>query len=228
MSAAGYGATLQVPRRPDPRARAQSIAAPLLFGGICLAAMVLVYLLASRVPAVRARDASVLYHLTQLDTSGVEGFGEFVLHLLEPAVFVLWSAAILALALARGRPRLAVAAIGVMTLAPLTSEILKPLLAHPHVGYGGVRIGAPSWPSGHSTAALGLAIAFLIVSPPRLRPYVALAGALFAACVGVLLLILAWHMPSDVVGGYLVASVWGAIALAGLRLAGRRSPAPGG
>jgi membrane-associated phospholipid phosphatase len=35
---------------------------------------------------------------------------------------------------------------------------------------------------------------------------------------------LAWHMPSDVLGGYLVASLWMALAVAALRGADRRWP----
>ncbi len=34
--------------------------------------------------------------------------------------------------------------------------------------------------------------------------------------VGVALLILAWHMPSDVLGGYLLGALWIALAVAGL------------
>ena len=40
-------------------------------------------------------------------------------------------------------------------------------------------------------------------------------GALFAAAVGFSLLMLAWHLPSDVLGGYLVATLWAALAVAG-------------
>jgi membrane-associated phospholipid phosphatase len=49
-------------------------------------------------------------------------------------------------------------------------------------------------------------------------------GAVFALMVGCALLILAWHMPSDVLGGYLTAALWMALAVAGLRAAERRWP----
>jgi membrane-associated phospholipid phosphatase len=52
---------------------------------------------------------------------------------------------------------------------------------------------------------------------------VAVLGALFAAGVGFSLLLLAWHLPSDVVGGYLVGTLWIALAVAGLRAAEARS-----
>ena len=115
-----------------------------------------------------------------------------------------------------------------MGLAPLTAETLKPLLAHPHLQVGAVHVGAASWPSGHSTAALALVLCAVLVAPARLRPLVAAAGAVFAVAVGGFLLILAWHMPSDVLGGYLVATLWTALAVAALRSSGAplAEPAP--
>ena len=122
-------------------------------------------------------------------------------------------------------PAWRVAVAAVMALAPLTAEMLKPLLAHPHDIVGGVHIGPASWPSGHSTAALTLALCAVLVAPSRVRPLVAAIGGAFAVAVGLVLLILAWHMPSDVLGGYLVATLWMALAVAALRGAERRWPA---
>jgi membrane-associated phospholipid phosphatase len=146
------------------------------------------------------------------------------LHLVDPGQFILWGVALVAVAIARERPRVAVAVAAVMGLAPLTSETLKPLLAHPHIEVGLISIAPASWPSGHSTAALALALSATLVAPRHLRPLVASIGALFTVAVGCSLLILAWHMPSDVIGGYLVAAFWTALAVAALRAADRRWP----
>lgn len=108
-------------------------------------------------------------------------------------------------------------------MAPLTAETLKPLLAHTHALPGGYWVTAASWPSGHATAATALAMCAVLVAPRRLRPTVAALGALFAAAVGFSLLVLAWHLPSDVLGGYLVGALWTALAVAGLRAAKARS-----
>jgi membrane-associated phospholipid phosphatase len=80
-------------------------------------------------------------------------------------------------------------------------------------------ITAASWPSGHATAATALVLCAVLVAPRRLRPLLAALGVTFAAAVGVSLLILAWHLPSDVLGGYLLGALWMALALAGLRAA---------
>ena len=130
----------------------------------------------------------------------------------------------MAVAIARERPRVALAVIALMALAPFTAETLKPLLAHPHDPIGAVSIGAASWPSGHSTAALALVLSAMLVAPPRLRPLVASLGAAFALVVGCSLLILAWHMPSDVHRRLPRRRAVGGAAVAALRAADRRWP----
>src|SRR5580693_3684106 len=80
-------------------------------------------------------------------------------------------------------------------------------------------------------ALWGLALVWcaLLVTPPAHRRLVAMLGGVFALAVGVALLVLAWHMPSDVVGGYLLATFWAALAFAALRSSERdgnaRAPA---
>ena len=60
--------------------------------------------------------------------------------------------------------------------------------------------------------------------PARVRPVVAVLGGLGVLAIGCSLLILEQHMLSDVVGGYLIAVLWMALALAALRTAERRRP----
>ena len=186
--------------------------------------LALVWVIAELVPAVHVRDAFALEDFTRLSRPRVDAVGEVLIHLLSPVLFIIWGLVLVLVALARERPRLAVAVALIMGLAPLTAETLKPLLAHSHAQVGAVFIGPASWPSGHSTAALTLVLCAVLVAPARLRPLVASIGALFAVAVGCALLILAWHMPSDVIGGYLVASLWAALAVAALRASERRWP----
>jgi membrane-associated phospholipid phosphatase len=221
MSGSAYTTAALRTRGPAERSNA---AGPLGLAGLCLLALALIWAVAQLVPAAHLRDALALRDFTLLSRPHVDAAANFLLALLEPTLFVLWGAALVALALARRRPRVALAVVAVLGLAPLTSETLKPLLAHPHVQLDAVHIGPASWPSGHSTAALALVLCAVLVAPARLRPMVAAAGAAFALAVGVSLLILAWHMPSDVLGGYLVATLWAALAVAALRAGERRWP----
>jgi membrane-associated phospholipid phosphatase len=205
-------------RRPPGPLPALGVAA------LCMLSLGLVWVVAELVPSAHYRDAVLLHHFILLGTPRLDSVGEPLLHALSPLPFIIWGIALMAIAFARGRARVALAVAAIMGLAPLTTETLKPLMAHPHVGLYGVQIGPASWPSGHSTAALTLAFAVLFVTPARLRALVAGIGALYAAAVGCFLLILAWHMPSDVIGGYLVATLWAALALAALRAAELRWP----
>jgi membrane-associated phospholipid phosphatase len=207
--------------------RERSSAGPLnalIVAGLCVVALALVWAVAELIPAVRLKDAVALYEFTTLDRPRVDSLAGFLLHLLDPALFILWGVALVALAMAGNRTRVAVAVAALLALAPLSAELLKPLLAHPHDSVGNVTIGPASWPSGHSTAATILALCAVLIAPSRLRPVVAALGALFVVAIGVSLLILAWHMPSDVLGGVLLGSLWMALALAALRASERVRP----
>ncbi|HEX3692770.1 MAG TPA: phosphatase PAP2 family protein [Solirubrobacteraceae bacterium] len=183
----------------------------------CLIGLVLTWVLAELVPITHFKDAVALYDLTRLNRPAVELPGNLLLDLLYPPFFAAWSVLLVLLALHSRRRALALAIAVILPLAPLSAELLKPLLAHAHDQVGTAKfIGAASWPSGHATAATVLAWCAVLVASPARRRLVALLGAAFALIVGVALLVLAWHMPSDVVGGYLLATLWVAGAVAAL------------
>jgi membrane-associated phospholipid phosphatase len=186
-------------------------------------ALTLTWVVAALVPATHVKDAVALYDFTLLGRPRVDDLANALLHLLDPLLYTLWGVLLVAVALGRRQPRAAFAVALVLGLAPLTAETLKPLLAHPHARIGGSEITAASWPSGHATAAAALALCAVLVAPQRLRPTVAMLGAMFAAGVGFSLLLLAWHLPSDVAGGYLLGTLWTALAVAGLRATEARS-----
>jgi membrane-associated phospholipid phosphatase len=200
-----------------------SAAGALCVAGLCVLALALTWAVAALVPATHVKDAVALYDFTLLGGPRVDDLANALLHLLDPALYILWGALLIAVALWRRRPEVALAVGLVLGLAPLTAETLKPLLAHPHALVGGSWVAAASWPSGHATAATALALCAVLVAPQGLRPTIAVLGAIFAASVGFSLLLLAWHLPSDVVGGYLVGTLWMALAVAGLRTAEARS-----
>lgn len=197
--------------------------APLCAAGLCVGALALTWVVAALVPATHVKDAVALYDFTLIGGARLDDLMNGVLHLLNPALYSLWGVLLVSVALLRHRPKVALAVALVLSLAPLSAETLKPLLAHPHARVGVSEITAASWPSGHATAATALVLCAILVAPRRLRPLVATLGAMFAAAVGVSLLILAWHLPSDVLGGYLLGALWMALALAGLRVADARS-----
>jgi membrane-associated phospholipid phosphatase len=124
------------------------------------------------------------------------------------------------LGVACARRREVIAAIVVVAGANLTTQLLKTTLEHArHKAFEhGIELPWPnSFPSGHTTAAASIAVALLLVTPAVHRRAAALAGGILVATVGVCVIVLKWHYPSDVLGGLLVVGAWGFAALAWLR-----------
>ena len=206
--------------------RATQLARPLGVAALCLLGLVAVWLVAELVPAARVRDAALLRHFTDLGGPHVDPLARHLIRLLDPLLMTCWGLALVMLAIARRRGREALAVAIVFVAAPLCADFLKPLLAHSHDSAGVIQIGDASWPSGHATAAMTLVLCAALVAPRSMRPLVAIFGGIFALAVGCALLIRAWHMPSDVLGGYLLAGLWMAVAVACLRASERRWPRP--
>jgi membrane-associated phospholipid phosphatase len=196
----------------------------------CLGGLVVTWGLTFGSGRVRWLDAAALQGFVGLDRPATRGPAEVVAALGDPLPYVLLGAALVALALARGRPRVALAVPVVLAGSAVTTEILKPLLADQRVCHcvADARVAVASWPSGHAAAAMALALCAVLVAPPRWRPTMAVCGAGVAVAVSYALLTLGWHYPSDVLGGYLVSALWMTGAVAALWAAGERWPARSG
>src|SRR3954451_13978924 len=193
----------------------------------CLAGLVATGAVALLSPGAQYGDSATLDGFTSFNHGRAAEIATSIAHLCDPARYALLGAVLVAVALLRGRRPLAFAVPVVLIGSAVTTQVLKPLLATPRgAEWLDSNIGAASWPSGHATAALALALCAVLVAPPRLRPAVAVLGAAFAAAVAYAILVLAWHFPSDVLGGYLVASTWTLLAVAVLLAAERPDPAP--
>jgi hypothetical protein len=132
---------------------------------------------------------------------------------------VLVACALVGIAVVRKRYRVAVAVPVIIIGSNVTTQLLKPALAHHRFAewLGPGQINPASWPSGHSTAAMAVALCAVLVAPSRLRPAVAALGAVFAVAIAYSLITLGWHWPADVLGGFLVAATWTLVAAAGVR-----------
>jgi membrane-associated phospholipid phosphatase len=223
MSARAYTAGALPRGSSTSRSPRGGVALPLLVAGLCVAAMALVWAVSTHVEAFRVHDAELLRRFALGGGKLTNEVARVMLHLLNPVQFTIWAVAIVLFALARGSRRMAFAVAVVMALAPLSADLLKPLLAEPHVGFGRT-IGPSSWPSGHATAATALALSAVLVTPARWRALAVPLAAAFMLGIGTALLIRVWHMPSDVLGGYLLGALWISLAVAGLRASERRWP----
>jgi membrane-associated phospholipid phosphatase len=194
-------------------------------GGVGL--LVLTWLLAFRVAVFRNADQSIYVGFFQLHSRArIDAIANRVA-LPATAPFVVFAGAIVAVALLRKRVRAAIAIVAVLLGANVTTQLLKPLLAQPRASslLQGLKPVQPgSWPSGHATAAMSLALCCVIAAPARWRPIVAALGALFAVAVSYSFLTLGWHYPSDVFGGFLVAASWTLLGVAAVLTLDARRP----
>jgi membrane-associated phospholipid phosphatase len=199
---------------------------PLQLAAACWAAFGLLLVAAYWLPFGKWADGWAVNGFLNLQRPWLDGIATFVAKLVDPGPFALWTVGLAAVALYRKRPRHALAVILLLGGANLLTQVLKLLLAHPrhHAFLGDAQISANAFPSGHATASMALALAAILVAPQAWRPLVALAGAIFAVAVSESLMLLAWHFPSDVAGGYLVATSAALTTLAALRGAEQRWP----
>lgn len=160
-------------------------------------------------------DAGLLQHDESDALPSVQDATESIVLTIDRGSLAIFGIALVLVAVARGRPRTAVAAFVLIAGANLTTQGLKRLLGHVDP-YGGdaQRIWEGSFPSGHATVAMSLALALVLVVPRPWRAVAGLIGIGYAIAVGVGNLALGWHYPSDVAGGYLVATAWAALAIA--------------
>ena len=197
---------------------------PLALGALALltaAAAGAVWFVALGIPRGRALDVTAMLTFGGVATPPLQPSILGVAHLADPVPLLIGTIVLGGIALLRRRPLMALLVPVIIGGANLTTQLLKPALADVRLievhGVGTVYPG--SWPSGHATAAMSLALALVLVVGPRLRAPAALLGAGYAIAVGYALVALGYHLPSDVLGGYLVAATFtllGAAALAAL------------
>jgi membrane-associated phospholipid phosphatase len=188
----------------------------LLAAFACLVGLTVTGILAYLVPVAKTGDSATLQGFVALNQPRVTELIASVAHLADPKPYAVIGLSLAALAAVRRRPRVAVAILFLMFLNGATTESLKQLLAQPRFSdwLGNGQIAAASWPSGHATASMTLGLCAVLAAPPVARPTVAAVGALFAVSVSYSILALGWHFPSDVIGGFFVASMWTLVAVA--------------
>ncbi len=189
--------------------------------------LILIWALAFHVGVFEHADQSVFIGFGGLRRPRVNSLAEFLAGLCNPQPYVYLAVVPGLVALLRRRPRVAVGVTALLLGANATTHVLKPLLAEPRAASlfaGRAPVSPVSWPSGHATAAMSLALSLVLASPGRLRPAVAALGATFAVAVSYSFLTLGWHYPSDVLGGFVVAGIWSLLVVAAISAADRRWP----
>ena len=199
---------------------------PVLLGAAgCGAFAAVVWLLAFHVDRVQWADAAALHGFTRLAATRVGSVADTVASLADPLPYAVLSAIVVVLALLWRGPRVAAVIPLILLVANVVTQYLKPALAatRPYLEAGD-QVDAAAWPSGHSTAAMSLALCAVLAAPAGRRAVVAVAGAVYAIGVAYGVVVLSWHFPSDALGGFAVAGAVTCLGVAALRAADRRWP----
>lgn len=121
-----------------------------------------------------------------------------------------------ALLLARSFARAAFWVLAVGGCVVLT-RALKELVERPEIGS---RQAEFSFPSGNAAVSVAGLFALALLLGPPWRRRIALAAVLLVPLYGAALVMLLWHYPSDVVGGWALAIAW--VSLLALAFGRRR------
>jgi membrane-associated phospholipid phosphatase len=194
----------------------QTARAPLLAATACFLAFVAVLACAYAIAPLGRLDATALHGLMALEDLLSYPLGYVIVHSAHPLPVTVILSALFAWGWALGRRREALAALALVAGANLVGLALKAALAHPRYYpiLGGDQVAADAYPSGHAITSMSVALAALLVAPSRLRVVVAAGAAAYVIAVSTSLVVLGWHLPSDVLGGLLLASgfFFGAVA----------------
>jgi membrane-associated phospholipid phosphatase len=119
---------------------------------------------------------------------------------------------------------LAVAAVALIGASLGTTEVLKTALSRPNLVPGWGDSAGNSFPSGHTTIAMSVMFALVLVVPYRFRGLIAFCAAAPATEIGALTIVARWHRPSDTLGADLVVLCWASLIVLALAASGRVRP----
>lgn len=192
-----------------------------------LGTLVAVYVLTVRtVPGRQVSDAALRGALST--RSAVSDSVHAVLDVVSVGSLAVATVGVVVVALLRLAGRAAVASIGLLAAANVSTWLLKNyLFSRPDLG---LREAAPetlnSLPSGHATAAFSAAAALVLVAPVALRRVAAVVGAAVGALVAVATMSAGWHRAADALAAFCVVGFWSVVA-AWVVLRGSDQAAPG-
>jgi membrane-associated phospholipid phosphatase len=202
----------------------RDVKGPLFAAFLCAAAIVPLAVMAYSYDPVETLDRNLLFDLRREVGFGHTFAAAFV-NLGDLGALLVMLAAVCAIGLGFGRRREVLAAVVLVAGANVTTQVLKSVLEHARTKafeHGWELPWPNSFPSGHTTAAASIAVALLLVVPPAYRLLAAGVGVALTGAVGLSVVILGWHYPSDVLGALLVVATWGLCAVAYLRQRHRR------
>ena len=132
-------------------------------------------------------------------------YDDKILGAVSKVTLVLGALLILLIGLIRRTLAVAIVAVIGFGSAVVGAEVLKHNLPwHPLVPTDAslpAGLQGESYPSGHTTIGVSLAVAFVLVSAARWRPWLATLAGFVSASYATSVLFAGWHRPSDALGG---------------------------
>jgi membrane-associated phospholipid phosphatase len=167
------------------------------------------YVVALHTAAGLDRDLSLYRSASGYAAYPVRLAGARALETIDVASILVALGCLAAVGVLRRSPARAVAAVVLVAVSVGTAELVKHGL--PHVAHGLPPGREATWPSGHLSIAASLAFALVLAAPAVVRPAAAVVGAAYAAGIGLSVVVVGWHYPSDVVGSFFICGFWAAV-----------------
>lgn len=175
---------------------------------ICAGSFLATYLGFVRTPAGQRCDINIFVVLDSGASEPVRADADHLLRTLGAiAVLLICCLIVFLIAAARGQSGLGFTAATVIPGTIAASRLFKlVVLSRPKLGVAPIVLSsANSFPSGHTTAAAAVGIAFLLVVPQTLRTSTAVLSTMMTATAGLAVVVAGWHRPSDAVGAAALA-----------------------
>lgn len=135
------------------------------------------------------------------------GWSSQLMRLVNFPTLLVASIALMTIAVCRRRALLGLLALVAIFCAIAGTATFKKTLPRPSIGgpsfHEWENLVNESYPSGHTTFATVIALAFVLVSSPRLRPWVACAGGFISTLFGFGVIFVGGHRPADPMGAIL-------------------------
>jgi membrane-associated phospholipid phosphatase len=214
-------ASQPVPGPPCDQRVAARLAAAAVLG--CVATALCYVLLVHTSAGQRLDDAA--YYGAVHASSHHFGFMDTQLERIDERSLKLVMLAMFAIGALRGRPILGIGGALVAGGPVAAAHVLRYHVLNHSPFVVGSAIGN-TFPSDHAVAAVGGAMAAVLVSPPWLRGLAAILGGVFAAAVAAQVQVIGWHRASDSIGAALLAFAFASAVAAVLALTrpGRARP----
>jgi hypothetical protein len=168
-----------------------------------LLAVAVYVLLVHTVLGQRFDNAALRGSQQQLSTGRIDD--TFFLRRITADSFAVVLAILVAIGVARRRPRLGLGVALAAATAVVTTDLLrKVILDRPFLVASDAVNSANTFPSGHTAAAIACALALVVVSAPAWRGLSAVLAGSYAWVTAAAVQTAGWHRPSDAIGAALL------------------------